>query len=69
VWFAMGGRMPSSEETTTTDLPGLTPTRSVGGREVAFTGSAAVIPLTAAALVLLLIGSGLMWLGRRRHPA
>jgi uncharacterized repeat protein (TIGR01451 family) len=33
---------------------------------VAFTGSAAVVPLTALALMLLLVGSGLLWAGRKR---
>jgi hypothetical protein len=33
---------------------------------VAFTGSAAVMPLTALALMLLLVGSGLLWAGRKR---
>lgn len=44
------------------------PTKSVGGG-IAFTGSAVVVPLAAGALVLLLLGSGLMWLGRRRRSA
>jgi hypothetical protein len=61
---ARSGTLPLVLDKTITDPP----TRS-GGGEVAFTGSAVAIPLAAVALLLLLIGSGLMWLGRRRHPA
>jgi uncharacterized repeat protein (TIGR01451 family) len=33
---------------------------------VAFTGTAAVVPLTGVALLLFLVGSGLLWAGRKR---
>ena len=43
----------------------ITPTKSPPAG-VAFTGTAAVVPLTGVALVLLLLGSGLLWAGRKR---
>jgi hypothetical protein len=41
------------------------PTKTPPGG-VAFTGTAAVVPLTGVALLLFLVGSGLLWAGRRR---
>ncbi len=40
------------------------PTKS-GGGGTAFTGSSNVIPLAGGALLLVLLGSGLLWVGRR----
>jgi hypothetical protein len=41
------------------------PTKTPPGG-VAFTGAAAVVPLTGVALLLFLVGSGLLWAGRKR---
>ena len=46
----------------------VTPTKTPPGG-VAFTGPATVIPVAALALLLLAVGSVLLWLGRRRGPS
>lgn len=50
---------------TVTPTPPPAPTRTPPGG-IAFTGPAAALPLTAAALLLLTLGTGLLWAGRRR---
>jgi uncharacterized repeat protein (TIGR01451 family) len=50
---------------TVTPTPPPPPTRTPPGG-IAFTGPAAALPLAAAALLLLTLGTGLLWAGRRR---
>src|SRR5206468_2452172 len=45
----------------------VTPPTKTPPSGVAFTGSSAALPLGALALVLLLLGSGMLWAGRRRE--
>ena len=53
---------------TVTPTPTKTPPTKTPPAGVAFTGSSAVIPLGGIALLLLMVGTALMWLGRRgRH--
>jgi uncharacterized repeat protein (TIGR01451 family) len=50
---------------TVTPTPSPPPTRTPPGG-IAFTGPAAALPLVAAALLMLTLGTGLLWAGRRR---
>jgi uncharacterized repeat protein (TIGR01451 family) len=51
---------------TVTPTPTPPPTRTPPGG-IAFTGPSSALPLTALALVLLTLGTGLLWAGRRRE--
>ena len=68
----LGDTVSARDEATIDVVLGTTvtpPTKTPPGG-VAFTGSSAVLPLGALALVLLLLGSGMLWAGRgRERPA